>query len=128
MMTVHEDNDHIFSALRNGAIGYLNKNTKPDELIGSIKMAIDGGSPMSPNIARKVIENFQQEKVIVGLTEKEQVILELLAEGLSYKMVAKKIFLSVDGVRYHIRNIYAKLDANNRADAISKAHAKKLIR
>ena len=128
MITVHEDNDHIFSALRNGAIGYLNKNTKPDELIGSIKMAIDGGSPMSPNIARKVIENFQQEKVTVGLTEQEQVILELLAEGLSYKMVAKKIFLSVDGVRYHIRNIYAKLDANNRADAISKAHAKKLIR
>ena len=128
MITVHEDNDHIFSALRNGAIGYLNKNTKPDELIGSIKMAIDGGSPMSPNIARKVIENFQQEKVTVGLTEQEQVILELLAEGLSYKMVAKKIFLSVDGVRYHIRNIYAKLDAKNRADAISKAHAKKLIR
>lgn len=94
MMTVHEDNDHIFSALRNGAIGYLNKNTKPDELIGSIKMAIDGGSPMSPNIARKVIENFQQEKVTVGLTEQEQVILELLAEGLSYKMVAKNIFIS----------------------------------
>ena len=61
MITVNEDDDHIFSALRNGATGYLNKNTKPDELIVSIKMAVDGGSPMSPNIARKVIENFQQE-------------------------------------------------------------------
>ena len=61
MITVHKDDDHIFSALRNGATGYLNKNTKPDELIVSIKMAVDGGLPMSTNITRKVIENFQQE-------------------------------------------------------------------
>ena len=128
MITVHEDDDHIYSALRNGAVGYLNKNTNPQVLIESIKIAVDGGSPMSPNIARKVIQNFQQDKKVVQLTEQELIILEALAEGLSYKMVAKKIFLSVDGVRYHIRNIYSKLDAKNRADAISKAYVKNIFR
>ncbi|MDC0979571.1 response regulator transcription factor [Balneolaceae bacterium] len=128
MITVHEDDDHIYSALRNGAVGYLNKNTNPQVLIESIKVAVDGGSPMSPNIARKVIQNFQQDNKVVQLTEQELIILEALAEGLSYKMVAKKIFLSVDGVRYHIRNIYSKLDAKNRADAISKAYAKNIFR
>ena len=128
MITVHEDDDHIYSALRNGAVGYLNKNTNPQVLIESIKIAVDGGSPMSPNIARKVIQNFQQDNKVVQLTEQELIILEALAEGLSYKMVAKKIFLSVDGVRYHIRNIYSKLDAKNRADAISKAYVKNIFR
>lgn len=128
MITVHEDDDHIYSALRNGAVGYLNKNTNPQVLIESIKIAVDGGSPMSPNIARKVIQNFQQDDKVIQLTEQELIILEALAEGLSYKIVAKKIFLSVDGVRYHIRNIYSKLGAKNRADAISKAYAKNIFR
>ena len=69
MITVHEDDDHIYSALRNGAVGYLNKNTNPQVLIESIKIAVDGGSPMSPNIARKVIQNFQQDDKVIQLTE-----------------------------------------------------------
>ncbi len=121
MVTMHDENDKVFTALRNGAIGYLLKKTSPSELVQSIKMAYNGGSPMSPNIARKVITSFQkEEKIDFELSEMEKNILSDLASGLSYKAISEKIFLSVDGVRYHIRNIYQKLEAKNRAEAVAK--------
>jgi DNA-binding NarL/FixJ family response regulator len=127
MITVHEDVDHIYSALRNGAVGYLNKTTKPSDLLDAIRVAIDGGSPMSPNIARRVVQRFQSEKKDFDLDEKEIQILQSLASGSSYKMVAKQLYLSIDGVRYHIRKIYQKMDAKNRADAINKAYKNNLL-
>ena len=121
MVTMHDENEKIFTALRNGAIGYLLKKTSPSELIEAIKMAVDGGSPMSPNIARKVINSFHKlNSLDVHLTEMECEILKELSLGLSYKAIATKKFLSVDGVRYHIRKIYQKLEAKNRAEAVAK--------
>ncbi|NBW70852.1 MAG: DNA-binding response regulator [Bacteroidetes bacterium] len=127
MITVHEDVDHIYSALRNGAVGYLNKTTKPTDLLDAIRVAVNGGSPMSPNIARRVVQRFQSEKKDFDLDEKEIQILQSLASGSSYKMVAKQLYLSIDGVRYHIRKIYQKMDAKNRADAINKAYKNNLL-
>ncbi len=129
MVTMHDENEKIFTALRNGAVGYLLKKTSPQELIEAIKVAVDGGSPMSPNIARKVISSFQKKRDLdVNLSDMEQDILKELASGLSYKAIAEKIFLSVDGVRYHIRNIYQKLEAKNRAEAVAKGISYNLIK
>ncbi|MFY0697268.1 MAG: response regulator transcription factor [Balneola sp.] len=121
MVTMHDENEKVFTALRNGAVGYLLKKTSPSELIEAITDAVNGGSPMSPNIARKVISSFQKKQEIeVELTETEEQILGELAAGLSYKAISNKIYLSVDGVRYHIRNIYQKLEAKNRSEAVAK--------
>ncbi|HAW79346.1 MAG TPA: DNA-binding response regulator [Balneola sp.] len=129
MVTMHDENEKIFTALRNGAVGYLLKKTSPQELIEAIKVAVDGGSPMSPNIARKVISSFQKKRDLdVNLSDMEQDILKELASGLSYKAIAENIFLSVDGVRYHIRNIYQKLEAKNRAEAVAKGISYNLIK
>lgn len=121
MVTMHDENEKIFKALRNGAIGYLLKKISPAELIIAIKTAMEGGSPMSPNIARKVINSFQtSNKIKDELNERELEILSALSEGMSYKAIADKMFLSIDGIRYHIRHIYQKLEAKNRADAVTK--------
>lgn len=128
MVTMHDENEKVFTALRNGAVGYLLKKTSPSELIEAINDAVNGGSPMSPNIARKVISSFQKKQEIeVELTETEEQILGELAAGLSYKAISNKIYLSVDGVRYHIRNIYQKLEAKNRSEAVAKGISFNLI-
>ncbi|MEQ8525693.1 response regulator transcription factor [Gracilimonas sp.] len=128
MVTIHDDDERIFKALKNGAIGYLSKKISPDELIEAVHIAHNGGSPMSPNIARKVINSFQASKDIdIELSDSEITILKLLAEGCSYKGISKEVFLSVDGVRYHIRNIYNKLEVSNKSEAVAKALRDKLI-
>lgn len=129
MVTMHDENEKIFTALRNGAVGYLLKKTSPSDLIEAIRTAVDGGSPMSPNIARKVINSFQKVSDLeINLSDSEKEILSELAAGLSYKAISKKVFLSVDGVRYHIRNIYKKLEAKNRAEAVAKGISYNLIK
>lgn len=129
MATVHEENENIFNALRNGAIGYLSKKVSTTELIQSIRSAIDGGSPMTPSVARKVIQSFQpatsQNEV---LTKREIEILQFLADGKSYAAIAKSIFLSVDGVGYHVRHIYQKLQVNSRGEAVREGLRMKLIK
>ncbi len=129
MATVYEDDQHIFNSLRNGAVGYLMKRVTPDELIQGIKDASNGGSPMSPNIARKIINSLHTTGPANNyqLSERETEILQLLGEGNSYASIAKNIYLSVDGVGYHIRNIYRKLQVNNKSEAIAKAVSKNLI-
>lgn len=131
MATVHEDNDHIFRALENGAVGYLSKKVSTSELISAINDVMNGGSPMSPSVARKVIRSFQrqfeQATDIPILSERETEILQLLADGKSYASIAKAIFLSVDGVGYHVRHIYEKLQVNSRGEAVSEGLKKKLI-
>src|SRR5690554_5973300 len=128
MVTIHDDDDHIFKALQNGAMGYLLKKISPGELIEAVRIAKNGGSPMSPNIARKVINSFYKESSPnIELSEIEIDILKQLAEGNSYKGISKEVFLSIDGVRYHIRNIYNKLAVNNKSEAVAQALRKKLI-
>lgn len=125
MITVLEDSGHIFKALQNGAIGYLIKKVSPDELVRAVKDAYEGGSPMSPIIARKVIASMQgktkSKSNNMKLTKRETQVLKLLGEGNSYKAIADEIHLSVDGVGYHIRNIYRKLQVNSKAEAVAKA-------
>lgn len=128
MATVHDDDDHIFDALKAGAVGYLMKKVTPDELVNAIRDAQNGGSPITPNIARKVINTFQRAADLEEeLSERELQILEQLATGRSYAAIGKKIFLSVDGVRHHIRNIYQKLEVHSRSEAIAKGISKRLI-
>jgi DNA-binding NarL/FixJ family response regulator len=128
MATVHDDDDHIFDALKAGAVGYLMKKVTPDELVHAIRDAQNGGSPITPNIARKVIATFQRAADLEEeLSERELQILDQLATGRSYAAIGKKIFLSVDGVRHHIRNIYQKLEVHSRSEAIAKGISKKLI-
>lgn len=122
MITIQDDDKSIFGSLQAGAIGYLHKSVSPDELIDAIRLAIKGGSPMTPQIARKVLKSFHKFKPVYNedmLTEKETNILNLLSEGKSYKRIADEIFLSVDGVKYHIRSIYEKLHVHSRAEAVS---------
>lgn len=129
MVTVHDDNEMIFKALRNGAIGYLLKKVSPTELIEAIQIAVEGGSPMSPNIARKVINSFQNEKEAkIEISDIESTILNELAQGKSYKAISEIVFLSLDGVRYHIRNIYKKLEARNSSEAVAKGISYNLIK
>ncbi|WP_234567157.1 response regulator transcription factor [Rhodohalobacter sp. 614A] len=132
MISVMEDSQHIFEALQNGAIGYLIKKVGPDELVRAVKDAYEGGSPMSPVIARKVIASMQTQPKKrdhkLDLTDREKEVLKLLAEGHSYQAIADEIYLSVDGVGYHIRNIYRKLQVNSKAEAVAKGISSGLIK
>jgi DNA-binding NarL/FixJ family response regulator len=124
MLTVYNDSTRIFNSLCAGASGYLLKNTPLDEIKKSIEILDAGGSPMSPEIARKVIEYFNPKKsegYKSDLTQKENEIVNALVEGLSYKLVADKMGISIDTVRFHIRNIYRKLHVNSKAEVISKS-------
>lgn len=128
--TVFEDDDHVFESIENGAVGYLMKKVTPDELVRAIKDAYEGGSPMSPNIARKVIGLLRSKSNATekySLNERESEILQLLGEGKSYAAIAKEIYLSVDGVGYHIRNIYRKLQVKGKSQAIAKGVSEGLI-
>ncbi|MDX1699665.1 MAG: response regulator transcription factor [Melioribacteraceae bacterium] len=130
MITVQDDDKSIFGSLQAGAIGYLHKSVSPAELVDAIKVAHQGGSPMSPQIARRVLKSFHKFKPQYEddrLNEKEENILNLLAEGKSYKTIAEEIFLTVNGVKYHIRSIYEKLQVNSRAEAVSKGRKLRIL-
>jgi len=133
MCTVHDDSEEIFQAICAGAVGYLTKRTSPDELIKSLIEAYNGGSPMTPSVARKVISSFQNvkgsenENIVSELNEREQQILSLMAQGKSYNTIADEVCLSVDGVYYHIRHIYEKLHVHSRAEAVAEGIKKRLI-
>jgi len=133
MCTVHEDSEEIFQAICAGAVGYLTKRTSPEELIKSLIEAYNGGSPMTPSVARKVIGSFQNVKAfddenkISELNEREEQILNLMAQGKSYNAIADEVYLSIDGVYYHIRHIYEKLHVHSRAEAVAQGIKKRLI-
>lgn len=134
MCTVHDDDRYIFDALCAGAVGYLLKKTPPDELVKSLRDAAAGGSPMTPNIARKVISTFHQvsssskDNSPDQLTPREQQVLEQLAEGGSYAAIAGALGISLNGVRFHIRGIYEKLQVHSRSEAVAKGLKKRLLR
>jgi len=124
MLTVYNDSNRIFSSLCAGANGYLLKNTPLEEIKKAIEVLDSGGSPMSPEIARKVIEYFNPSKTSgykSDLTQKENEIVNALVDGLSYKLIADRMNISIDTVRFHIRNIYRKLHVNSKAEVISKS-------
>lgn len=131
MLTVFDDEEKIFEALRNGASGYLLKHTPPSEIIASIFDIHQGGSPMTANIARKVLQYFQQQRVsradVYNLSAREQDILKGLVAGYSYKLIADELFISIDTVRSHIRHIYDKLQVNSKTEAVLKAMKERLI-
>jgi len=132
VLSVYEDDDNIFQALCTGASGYLIKTTPPARLIEAIREAHEGGSPMSSHIARKVVNLFQKNfkggsDSDVSLTDREKEILTGLSDGESYNSIADSLFISVDTVRYHIRNIYQKLQVHSQSAAVSQAIRKGLI-
>lgn len=122
VLTVFEDDDHVFNALKAGATGYILKGGRPAKILDALEEIISGGSPMTGTIARKVIGTFKQQDSPQSdvLTARENEILLLLAEGFRYKEIAEKINIKTDTVRTHIRNIYQKLEVQSRMEAINK--------
>lgn len=133
VLTVYEENDLIFDALCAGACGYLVKKTPPSRLLEAIDEAYHGGAPMSSHIARKVIDFFQQKKTTSKndsastLTPREKEILSGLVDGNSFKAIADSLFISIETVRFHFRNIYKKLHVHSQSEAVAKAIKEGLI-
>jgi DNA-binding NarL/FixJ family response regulator len=124
MHTVFEDDERLFQCLCAGANGYILKNTSFVNLLEAIDNVLHGGAPLSPSIARKVLQSFQSTpaaRLQYNLSERETEVLKYLVKGFSYKMIASACFISLDTVRGHIRNIYAKLHVNCGREAVAKA-------
>ena len=132
MQTVFEDDEKIFEALRYGASGYILKKTEPQRIIDAITEVIEGGSPMTPSIATRVLNYFRTNNEnsateIYGLSEREKDILTRLVEGNSYKMIADQLLISYHTVNSHIKKIYRKLHVNSLGEAVSKAINNKIV-
>ncbi len=123
-LTSYDDAENAFNALKAGATGYILKNTEPLKLVDAIKDIYNGGSPMSSQIARLVVLNFAATKTAEvysnELSRRENEILQLLSRGFRYKEIATQLFISIETVRTHIRNIYEKLQVKTRAEALSR--------
>ena len=133
MQTVFNDNERIFQSITAGASGYLLKNTSPARILEAIREAATGGAPMTPSIAHKILDVFRSKKPALPakeqsqLNERQQEILECIFNGMSYKLIGEKLFVSVDTVRYHVKNIYEILHVHSRDELISKARGKSLL-
>jgi len=125
MCTVYDDDDMIFSALESGASGYMLKRTSPAQILEAIRDMHNGGSPMSSEIARRIVSSIQKRKkpseATETLTDRENEILEYLAKGYLYKEIANELFISRETVKKHIHNIYDKLHVQTRTEALNKA-------
>jgi DNA-binding NarL/FixJ family response regulator len=126
ILTVYEQDMLIFRALGNGASGYLTKNTPHEKIISAIHEVMEGGGPMSAHIARMVIKSFQRNEAS-PLTRRETEILEQIATGKSRKRIAQELFIDLETVKSHIKNIYHKLNVHSKADAIKAAKDNKFI-
>jgi DNA-binding NarL/FixJ family response regulator len=125
IFTIYENDDKVFEALKAGASGYILKKTEPEKIIESVKELANGGSPMSANIARKLVSIFydrekQANKAADVLTAREKEILQLLAKGFLYKEIADRTGIAFGTVRQHLNNIYTKLHVHNKTEAINK--------
>lgn len=122
MLTVFEDAGKIFQSLQAGAVGYLLKLSKPEEILAALKEIAAGGSPMSPQIARKVVQSFHRERngESEKLSPREEQVLSLLSKGYLYKEIACELSISNDTVHNHIRKIYEKLQVHSRTEAVIK--------
>lgn len=127
MCTEEEDDDKIFNALRAGASGYLHKRSGLDEISDAIRQVVLGGSPMSPSIARRVVNSFRPAKLTEGpdaLSEREQEVLDMLCKGLRPKSIGERLYVSANTVRTHIRHIYEKLHVRSRVEAVNRVRGK----
>jgi DNA-binding NarL/FixJ family response regulator len=132
MLTVYDDDDRIFDALCAGACGYLLKRTSPTRLLESLKEAVAGGAPMSPEVASRVLTLFREirppERVDYELTPHESRLLKLLVEGHNYTTAAEALNVSYNTVKFHMRHIYEKLQVHSKSEAVGKAMRERLIK
>ncbi len=130
-LTVHDDDERIFDALCAGASGYLLKKTQPAQLVASVREAAQGGAPMSPEVARRVIRLFREvrppDRADYDLSPHETRILKLLAEGHNYKTAATKLGVAPTTINFHLQNIYQKLQVHSKTEAVAKALRNRLI-
>lgn len=132
METIFDENDKIFQSICNGADGYILKSTPPVQMLVAIREVYEGGSPMTPSIARKVLKmvkhNSAAENVnYFDLSEREKEVLKYLVQGMSYKMIAETCFISPETVNGHIKNIYKKLQVHSKSEAVAKAIKGKIV-
>lgn len=131
MLTVYDDDDRIFDALCAGASGYLLKKTPPARLLDSLREAVGGGAPMSPEVARRVIALFRDirppERVDYDLTPHETRLLKLLVEGHNYKTAAAALGVTTATISFHLQRIYEKLQVHSKSEAVSKALRNRLV-
>ncbi len=132
MLTVYEDDERIFEALCAGASGYLLKKTHPDRLLACISEVLEGGAPMSPEIARRVLGHFREMRrppaVAAQLTPHEQRLLKLLVEGHNYQSAAAELGVSFSTINFHMQNIYGKLQVHSKAEAVAKALRQRIVK
>jgi DNA-binding NarL/FixJ family response regulator len=126
MVTVYEDSDLVFEALKAGASGYITKSANYTELLSALEEIVRGGAPMSSRIARMVIDNYHINPNS-PLTKRETTILQLISEGKTYTQISEELFISKETSKTHIKNIYSKLQVNSKSEAIAKANQDKLI-
>ena len=130
-LTVYNDEEDIFEALCAGASGYLLKNTSPARLLECVKEVLDGGAPMSPEVASRVIRLFREisppAKAVYQLTPQETELLKLMVEGHNYKAAAARLGITINTVSFHVRNIYSKLQVHSKSEAVAKALRNRLI-
>jgi DNA-binding NarL/FixJ family response regulator len=131
MLTVFDQEEKVFAAIKAGAAGYILKNTEPKNLLDAISEVYNGGAPMTPGIARKVLHHFQtillEEETDYHLSMREKQVLSLLIKGLSYKMIASNLHITYDTVRAHMKKIYEKLHVASMTEAVAKAINEKLF-
>ncbi len=131
MLTVFDDHQNIFEALKSGANGYILKKTPPAKLLEYIQEAATGGAPMTSSVASQVLKMFSQlnstSENDYNLTDREKEVLQLLVNGYSYKMIAGEMFIAIDTVRSHIKKIYEKLHVNSKSEAVAKAFRDKIV-
>jgi DNA-binding NarL/FixJ family response regulator len=130
ILTVIESTDKIMEAICAGAAGYLMKSAEPEKILDSIRVVFRGGSPLTPSVARKIFENIYGEQgnpQKIPLNKREYEVLKGLVDGLSYKMIAAKHFISIDTVRTYIRSIYEKMEVHSRSEAVARAFKDKLF-
>jgi len=131
MQTIFEESDKIFQSILAGASGYILKNTSPSRILDFIKETYDGGAPMSPSVATKVLKMVGQQPLektnSFNLSDREKEILSCLVKGMSYKLIASACFISIDTVRGHIRNIYEKLHVHSKGEAIATAIKDRIV-
>jgi DNA-binding NarL/FixJ family response regulator len=124
MLTVHDDNDSLFNSILAGADGFLLKDTVPSRIVEAIEEVCQGGSPMTPQIARRIVQRFRktgpEPSEMENLTPREREVLEQLALGNRYKEISDKLGISLDGIRFHIRGVYNKLHVHSRTEAVLK--------
>ncbi len=131
MLTVYDDDERIFDALCAGACGYLLKKTPPARIIDSLREAVDGGSPMTPEVARRVVSLFRNVRTrppaAFALTPHETRLLKMLVDGHNYKTAAAALGVSVNTISYHVRHVYEKLQVHTKYEAVAKALQHRLV-